>query len=87
MRHFCCAAGCALPLLASGCSASPSQDILGSFFPAWMLCAVVGVFLAVLVYQALRVIGVAHYVVVPPLTYLCIAAAGTLSLWLTWFGH
>ena len=29
----------ALPvLLLTGCSRSPSFDILGSFFPAWLLC-------------------------------------------------
>jgi hypothetical protein len=27
-----------MSLLLSGCDHSPSIDILGSFFPAWMLC-------------------------------------------------
>ena len=30
----------------AGCARAPSFDILGSFFPAWLLCLAVGVLLA-----------------------------------------
>ncbi len=36
-----------LCLSLAGCGAAPSLDILGSFFPSWMLCAVLGIVLAV----------------------------------------
>src|SRR6267154_6887479 len=39
----------ALPLLSlCGCSqaGAPSFDIFGAFFPAWLLCAVLGIFVA-----------------------------------------
>ena len=39
----------ALPLLSlCGCSeaGAPSFDIFGAFFPAWLLCAVLGIFIA-----------------------------------------
>jgi hypothetical protein len=35
-------------LLSAGCSRAPSFNILGSFFPAWLLCGVVGITLAVI---------------------------------------
>ena len=35
-------------LLAAGCQRAPSVDILGSFFPVWIFCAVIGVIAAAL---------------------------------------
>src|SRR5262249_14438831 len=32
-------------MLCTGCSRAPSFDILGSFFPAWLLCLAVGLLL------------------------------------------
>jgi YtcA family len=74
-------------LLVSGCSTSPSLNILGSFFPAWMLCAVAGILAAVVLRLALLALGINRYLIAPPLTYLSIAVAGTLLVWLLWFGH
>src|ERR1700723_1668026 len=39
----------ATALLAAGCSRAPTFNILGSFFPAWILCGVIGILLAVAV--------------------------------------
>jgi len=36
-------------LLCTGCSRAPSVPIIGSFFPGWMICLVVGVIFAFLV--------------------------------------
>ena len=33
-------------VFATGCSRAPSLNILGSFFPAWILCGVIGILLA-----------------------------------------
>ncbi|WP_408837266.1 YtcA family lipoprotein [Acidisphaera sp. L21] len=30
-------------LCSAGCSKSPSQNIFGSFFPAWILCSAIGI--------------------------------------------
>jgi hypothetical protein len=35
----------AISLLCTGCARAPSVDILGSFFPVWMVCLTIGVFL------------------------------------------
>jgi uncharacterized membrane protein YeaQ/YmgE (transglycosylase-associated protein family) len=61
--------------------------MFGSFFPAWMLCAVAGIVGAVVLRQVFFAVGLNRYLIAPPLTYLCIAVAGALLLWLLWFGH
>jgi hypothetical protein len=75
----------ALPL--AGCSTSPAQNMFGSFFPAWMLCAAAGIVIAILLRQVLSALGVSQYLIAPPLTYLSFAVIGTLLTWLLWFGH
>jgi len=74
-------------VLLSGCSGSPAQNVLGSFFPAWMLCAALGIVVAVIIRQILCALGVNEHLIAPPLTYLCLAVASTLLIWLVWFGH
>ncbi|MBV8455321.1 MAG: hypothetical protein JO122_01745 [Acetobacteraceae bacterium] len=74
-------------LFLAGCSTSPAQNILGSFFPAWMLCAAAGIAGAVVLRQVICAFGINRDLIAPPLTYLCIAVAGTLLVWLLWFGH
>jgi hypothetical protein len=76
-----CAAGLT-PLLLTGCSRAPSFDVLGSFFPAWLVCFVVGILLAVLCRALLepRVeIGL------PVLVYPSLTAIFTFALWLALF--
>ena len=75
----------ALPV--AGCSSAPTMDLLGSYFPGWMLCAVLGVAAAVIIRQILAVAGINEYVVAPLLTYAGLAVAATLLAWLFWFGH
>jgi len=88
----CCCAPSALwrvavALTISGCSYPPTQDLFGSYFPAWMLCAVLGIVAAVIIRQILAVVGVSDYVVAPLLTYTGLAMSATLLAWLLWFGH
>ena len=66
---------------------SPSLDLLGSYFPAWMLCAAAGVVVAVVIRQVLIVVGVGEYVVAPLLTYVGLALSATWLIWLLLFGH
>ncbi|HXZ14706.1 MAG TPA: YtcA family lipoprotein [Roseiarcus sp.] len=66
---------------------APTLDLLGSYFPAWMLCAAAGVVAAVLVRQVLVVAGVGEYVVAPLLTYAGLALTATWLIWLLFFGH
>jgi hypothetical protein len=77
----------AIALAVGACSYSPTMDLLGSYFPAWMLCAVIGIVAAVIIRQILAVAGINDYVVAPLLTYAGLAVSATLLVWLLWFGH
>jgi len=76
-----------LPLALAGCNHAPAQDILGSFFPAWMLSAALGVLATICVRVVLGTTGISAYVPVPPVTFILCAAAVTLFTWLVWFGQ
>ena len=74
-----------LPLAA--CSHSPTLDLLGSYFPAWMLCAVAGIVASIAIRRILVMAGVNDYVLAPLLTYSALALFVTLLAWLLLFGH
>ena len=71
----------------SACSAAPAQDVFGSFVPSWLLCALIGVAAAIVCRLLLGFAGLSDHLLLPPLTYLGIAVAATLAVWLLWFGH
>ena len=66
-------------------SAAPMQNIMGSFFPSWMLCAIAGVVVMVTVRQALVVLHVHENLPVPLLTYLAVALIIACAIWLVFF--
>ena len=70
------------PLLA-GCSRAPSVDILGSFFPAWLVCFIVAIVLTALVRLALLRLHIK--VALPMLLYPSLTAVFTLVLWLIFY--
>jgi hypothetical protein len=62
---------------------APSFDILGSFFPAWLVCLAVGLLLTV---AARWILLRLHIVIaIPVLTYPSLTALFTLALWLVFF--
>ena len=69
--------------LLTSCGRAPSFDILGSFFPAWLLCLA----LALLLTVAARWLFLRLHVVIafPILTYPSLTALFTFALWLTFF--
>jgi YtcA family len=77
----------AIALPVAACSYSPTMDLFGSYFPAWMLCAVIGIVIAIIIRQILVVAGINDFVVAPLLTYAGLAVSATLLAWLLWFGH
>ena len=77
----------AIALAVSGCNRAPTLDLLGSYFPAWMLCAAIGIVAAIIIRQILAVAGINDYVLAPLLTYAGLAVSATLLAWLLWFGH
>jgi hypothetical protein len=69
-----------------GCSVAPSHSILGSFFPTWFFCALLGVVTAILAHKVLAWAGVADKVPAPLLVYLALSIAGAFAFWLIWLG-
>jgi hypothetical protein len=79
-------ARCALLLsisISTGCSQAPSFDIIGSFFPAWLVCLVVAVLLTAAAYWLLLRARVA--LAFPVLTYPSLTVLFTLALWFAFF--
>jgi hypothetical protein len=72
-------------LLATGCSRAPTFNILGSFFPAWILCGVIGIFLAVGVRMLFVRTNFEQELSPLILVYPCLAAFFTFSIWLLFF--
>jgi len=69
-----------------GCRVSPSVNVLGSFFPAWLISIVVGVILTVVVRQALVALDVAADLRPAALVYPCLVGLLTFATWLVVFG-
>jgi fructose-specific phosphotransferase system IIC component len=77
---------CLLVLAAWGltsCARAPAIDILGSFFPGWLVCLAPGILLTALVQQLLvwRRLKLSYPVVVYP----CLTALFTFVTWLIFF--
>ena len=79
------AAGAAAILCATGCSRAPSFNILGSFFPAWLLCGLLGVVLTVIVRLIFVRAGFEGELLSLLLVYPCLAAFFTFSIWLVFY--
>jgi hypothetical protein len=78
--YFVCA------LLVAGCSRAPSFNILGSYFPAWIVCGVIGILLAVAVRLFFVRINLENELLAPLiLVYPCLTAFFTFTLWLVFF--
>ena len=70
-----------------GCGFAPSVNILGSFFPAWLISIVTGVVLTVVVRQVLIATHTAPYLRPAGLLYPSLAAGLTFATWLALFGN
>lgn len=68
----------------AACSASPSRNILGSYFPTWMVCALLGIVCVIVIRGVLVKTGVDAALPVPVVVYLCMWTAATLAIWLAW---
>jgi len=69
-------------LFLSGCGRAPSFDILGSFFPAWLVC-----FVAAILLTAISRALLSRYVEIawPVLVYPSCTALFCFALWLLLF--
>ena len=63
----------------------PQINIVGSFFPSWMLCAAIGILAALLGRQLLVWAGLDPYVGPRALVYTSLGVLVTLVLWVAFF--
>ena len=72
-------------LLCSGCGRAPAIDVIGSFFPAWMVCLIV----AIAVASLLRVILLRRQLepAIEPVAvfYPCVVILVSCLLWLLFY--
>jgi Mn2+/Fe2+ NRAMP family transporter len=73
----------AIPL--AGCARAPTFNILGSYFPAWLLCVIAGVAGASAVSGLLGRFWRQHLLRWTIVVYPCLAASIAFTLWLVLF--
>ena len=71
------------PWVLAGCTRAPSFDIVGSFFPAWLVCLMLGILATAISHLLLLRVKVA--LALPILVYPSLAALLTFLLWLVFF--
>ena len=71
--------------LLTGCGHAPSFNILGSFFPAWLICMILGIAFASVVSWALTALRRENLISWGILVYPCLAASFACILWLFFF--
>jgi hypothetical protein len=77
-----CLATC-IALTSVSCSQAPAIDVMGSLFPAWLLCIALGTLTAVLARWLLLRYRI--QLLFPFLAYPCLAAVFTFAIWLVFF--
>ncbi|HUA66556.1 MAG TPA: YtcA family lipoprotein [Alphaproteobacteria bacterium] len=80
--------GPAFGLVLNGCGVndhSPTVDIIGSYFPAWIICIVLGLALTLITRQVLIGLKLNNHLHPAPLVYTSMLVFFTLTLWLVFF--
>lgn len=80
---YCAALLCALVL--TGCQRAPAFNVLGSYFPAWLFCLLVGVLLTTAARVVLHRRNLGQALNPPLLMYPCLTAFFTFAVWLIFF--
>jgi hypothetical protein len=65
---------------------SPSIDLLGSYFPAWLPCIVAGVILTIVARLLFIAWKLDTYLFPGLIVYPCLAAVFAMAVWLIFFG-
>jgi hypothetical protein len=68
----------------TACDGAPSRNILGSYFPSWMICALAGLVVALVVRAVLSSTGLLEELPAPLVVLLALACAVNFALWLIW---
>jgi hypothetical protein len=74
-----------LCLLVQGCSRNPNIEIVGSYFPGWMISLFIGVGLTGMAHVIFRRLGLLDIVGHPAVIYPALVTMFTCLLWLVFF--
>jgi Na+/glutamate symporter len=69
----------------AGCRRSPTFNILGSFFPAWLICLFAGIILSAISNRIFVRFSLDKEILWPIVVYPCIALFFACALWLIFF--
>lgn len=69
----------------SGCSYSPSFNLLGSYFPAWIICFAVATTLTTVIHSVLTKTKVVTEFWPLPVVYPCLISFLSCTLWIIFF--
>ena len=64
---------------------SPTIDILGSYFPAWMVCIVSGLTLTLVAHWIVQICHLKPYLGPAPLIYSCLMIIFTFTTWILFY--
>jgi hypothetical protein len=70
-------------LASCGCAHAPAFDVMGSLFPAWIICIALGIVFAAV--TRWLIVRARINLLFPLLVYPCLAAAFTFAIWLIFF--
>lgn len=74
-----------LCLTVQGCARNPNIEVIGSYFPGWMVSLTIGIGLTGLAHTVLRRLGLIDIAGHPALIYPAMLTMFTCLLWLTFF--
>ena len=69
----------------TGCSRAPTFNILGSFFPSWLICLVAGILLAAITNRIFARFALDKEILWPVVVYPCLALLFACAFWLILF--
>ena len=75
----------AIALTSTGCAHAPAVDVLGSFFPIWIFCILIGIVATVLARRVLLHFGTDYDFGPPVLIYPSLAIFFACVFWLLFF--
>ncbi len=75
----------AVTVASTGCAHAPAVDVLGSFFPIWIFCILIGILATVLTRRLLLRFGTDYDFGPPVLIYPSLAIFFACLFWLLFF--
>ena len=85
VRQFLAAASVPLASSIAGCGRAPTFNILGSFFPSWLVCLLAGIILTAVANRIFVLFALDKEILWPVVVYPSLALFFACALWLVLF--